>query len=169
MCYNAFTEKARTAQIADKAIKVYKICTAAEHTVISYYHKCVYIPLEITYKIGIIFAKENNLDFAVGGYHSYKSCKWYPHLSKYKYLAAVIEDTYQPYYCKSSVVIAEFIIPKGTIYYENTNGEIVSNQIMFTGIIHKPVIHDDSSVESIKIALNEENRAISTKTVGQHS
>lgn len=169
MCYRAFTKKAKTKQVAEKDIKVYKVCTNTDHMIFSYFRKCQYVPLKITHEISITFVEEFGLNYVADGYHSYKSCKWYPHLSKYKYLAAVIEDTYQPYYCKSSVVIAEFIIPKGTIYYENTNGEIVSNQIMFTGIIHKPVIHDDSSVESIKIDLNEENRAISTKTVGQHS
>ena len=29
--------------------------------------------------------------------------------------------------------IAKFIIPKGTEYYENEEGEIVSSQIMWTG------------------------------------
>ena len=36
---------------------------------------------------------------------------------------------------------------------------------MFTGIIHKPVIYDDGSVESVKMNINEENRTISTETV----
>lgn len=85
MCYNAFTEKARIKQIASKDIKVYKICTATEHVVISYYYKYVYVPLEVTHAIGITFAKENDLTFAAGGYHSYKSCKWYPQ-SKSKYI-----------------------------------------------------------------------------------
>lgn len=165
MCYNAFTEKARTVQIADKAIKVYKICTATKHTVISYHNKCVYVPLEITCKIGITFAKENNLEFAVGGYHSYKSCKWYP-CSRPKYIYAIVEDTYKAFPIEKCPIIADFIIPKGTIYYENSNGEILSNQIMFTGTIHKPVIYDDGRVESIKMNLNEENRTVFTKTVG---
>ena len=165
MCYNAFTKKAKTKQVADKDIKVYKICVNTDHLVISYFQKYVYVPLEITQEINIIFVEEFGLNYVVDGYHSYKSCKWYPQLSKYKKLVAVIEDTYKTYDYKSPVVIAEFIIPKETIYYENTNGEIVSNQIMFTGIIHKPVIYDDGSVESVKINLNEENRTVSTETI----
>lgn len=162
MCYNAFTEKAHTAQIADKDIKVYKICTATKHTVVSYYYKYIYVPLETTYKIGITFAKENDLNFAVGGYHSYKSCKWYS-CSRSKYIYAIIEDTYKAFPIEKCPIIADFIIPKGAIYYENSNGEILSNQIMFTGIIHKPIIHKDGSVESVKIDLNEENRTVSTE------
>lgn len=77
----------------------------------------------------------------------------------------MVEDTSNTYYYKSHVVIAEFIIPKGTIYYENTNGEIVSNRIMFTGIIHKPIIYNNGSVESVKINLNEENRTVSAETI----
>lgn len=165
MCYRAFTKKAKTKQIAEKDIKVYKICINTDHMVVSYFQQYLYIPLEITPEISITFLEELGFNYIINGYHSYKSCKWYPRLSKYRYLAAVIEDTYKTYDAKHPVVIAEFIIPKGTIYYENTNGEIVSNQIMFTGIIHKPVIHD-GRVESIKMNLNEENRTVSTKTIG---
>lgn len=165
MCYKAFTKKAKTKQVAEKDIKVYKICTNTDHMVVSYFRKYIYVPLEITHEINVTFVEESGLNYVTGGYHSYKSCKWYPHLFKYKELAVVVEDTFRPYYYKSPVVIAEFIIPKGTIYYENTNGEIVSNQIMFTGIIHKPVISDDGSVESVKINLNEENRTVSAETV----
>ena len=165
MCYKAFTKKAKTKQVAEKDIKVYKICVNTDHMVVSYFQKYIYVPLEITHEIPITFVEEFGLNYVTDGYHSYKNCKWYPHLSKYRYLSAVIEGTFKTYYYKSSVVIAEFIIPKGTIYYENTNGEIVSNQIMFTGIIHKPVIYDDGSVESVKMNLNEENRTVSTETV----
>lgn len=163
MCYKAFTKKAKTKQVAEKDIKVYKICVNTDHIAISYFQKYIYVPLEITHEINIIFVEEFGLNYVVNGYHSYKSCKWSSHLSKHKELIAVIEDTYKTYYPKSHVVIAEFIIPKGTIYYENTNGEIVSNQIMFTGIIHKPIIYDDDSVKSVKMNLNEEDRAISTE------
>lgn len=165
MCYKAFTKKAQTKQVAEKDIKVYKICVNTDHLVVSYFQKYVYVPLEITHEISITFIEEFGLNYVADGYHSYKSCKWYPQLSKYKKLIAVIEDTYKTYDYESPVVIAEFIIPKGTIYYENTNGEIVSNQIMFTGIIHKPVIYDDGNVESVKMNLNEENRTVSTETV----
>lgn len=165
MCYKAFTKKAKTKQVAEKDIKVYKICTNTDHIVVSYFRKYIYVPLEITHKINVTFVEEFGLNYIVDGYHSYKSCKWYPYLSKYKELAVIVEDTYKIYDYKSPVVIAEFIIPKGTIYYENTNGEIVSNQIMFTGIIHKPIIHDGGRVESVKMDLNEENRTVSAETI----
>lgn len=165
MCYKAFTKKAKTKQVAEKDIKVYKICVNTDHLVISYCQKYIYVPLEITHEIPITFVEEVGFNYIADGYHSYKSCKWYPYLSKHKELISVIEDTYKTYYYKSHVVIAEFIIPKGTIYYENTNGEIVSNQIMFTGIIHKPIIYDDGSVESVKMNLNAENRTVSAETI----
>ena len=167
MCYSAFTEKAKTKQVAEKDIKVYKICTSTDHVVTSYYQKYVYVPLKITHEIGVTFVQKFGLNYVVDGYHSYKSCKWYPRLFRCnEYLCALIEDSYKAFYVRRNnpIVIAEFIIPKGTIYYENTKGEIVSNQIMFIGIIHKPILHDDGSVESVKITLNEKNRAVSTET-----
>lgn len=165
MCYKAFTKKAKTKQVAEKDIKVYKICTNTDHMVVSYFRKYTYVPLEITHEINVTFVEEFGLNYVTDGYHSYKSYKWYPHLINNRYLAIVIEDTFKSFYYKSPVVIAEFIIPKGTIYYENTIGEIVSNQIMFTGIIYKPTISDDGSVESVKMNLNEENRTVSAETV----
>lgn len=164
MCYNAFTEKARTKRIAGEDIKVYKICVNTDHMIVSYFRKHIYIPLEITPEISITFIEELGFNYVTDGYHSYKSCKWHPHLFKDKGLAVVVEDTFKTYYYKSPIVIAEFIVPKGTIYYENTNGEIVSNQIMFTGIIYKPVISDDGNVESVKMNINEENRIVSAET-----
>ncbi len=163
MCYKAFTEKARTKRIAGEDIKVYKICTYIDHGVISYYQKYTYVPLKVTHKISITFTEDHGLNYVADGYHSYKSCKWFPHLSKNKYLFVIIEDTYNAYHYKSPVVIAEFIIPKNTAYCQNSNGEIISERIMFTGIIHKPIIYEDGSVDSVKINLNEENRTVPTE------
>lgn len=165
MCYNAFTEKARTQQIAREDTRVYKICMTTNHMVVSYHRNYVYVPLEITNEIGITFAKKNGLEVVEDGYHSYKSCKWGTRCISIWNIPAIVEDRIVTYYNLSNIVIAEFIIPKNTVYYQNNNGEIVSEQIMFTGIIHKPIIHDDGSIESVKIDLNEENRTVSTKTV----
>lgn len=75
MCYNAFTEKARTKHIADENIKVYKICVNTDHMVVSYFRKYIYVPLEMTPEINITFVEEFGLDYVTDGYHSYKSCK----------------------------------------------------------------------------------------------
>jgi len=40
-------------------------------------------------------------------------------------------DNISSIYVERKLIIAKFIIPKGSEYYENQNGEIVSNQIIF--------------------------------------
>lgn len=39
----------------------------------------------------------------------------------------------KPFYFPINSILYKFIIPKGSEYYVNTSGEVVSNQIIFTG------------------------------------
>ena len=50
-------------------------------------------------------------------------------------------DNVSSIYGKDKLIIAKFIIPKGSEYYENQNGEIVSNQIIFKEEVNVPSSH----------------------------
>ena len=163
MCYRAYTEKARTRRIAGKDIKVYKICNFHENKISSYYKHYLYTPLVITSKINITVLKEYTLPYIMSGYHSFTNCHWHRRLDSMRAVLAIVNDSNLCFKETTNAVIAEFIIPKNTAYYENSNGEIVSEQIMFTGTIHKPIIYDNGVVEPIKINLNEENRTVPTE------
>lgn len=168
MCYQAYTEQVRIKHVADKDIRVYKICTLEGNQLYSRIKRFRYELLKVNVKIDIKFEQQYGLYYVSEGYHSFVTCRWYPRLLTYcKILGVIIGDNYLTLGKASfqDLVIAEFIIPKNTTYYKNNNGEIVSEQIIFTGIVHKPIIYKDGNVESAKINLNEKDRAISNKTI----
>lgn len=63
----------------------------------------------------------------------------------------------------TDIVIGEFIIPKGSIYYENSLHEIVSFNIIFTGIYTKSYINNDGKILIGKHNINEKDRTVSNK------
>ena len=168
MCFKAYTEQARTKHTADKDIRVYKICTLEDNQLYSRIKRFKYELLKVNAKIDIKFKQHYGLYYVSEGYHSYVTCRWYPKvLTYYKVLGVIIGDNDLTLGKASfqDLVIAEFIIPKNTTYYKNNNGEIVSEQIIFTGIVHKPIIYKDGNVESAKINLNEKDRILSNKII----
>ena len=72
----------------------------------------------------------------LSGFHSYKSLDMLNNrginicVKPIKGSGETIDYVYSIYE-KDKLIIAKFIIPKGSEYYENQNGEIVSNQIIF--------------------------------------
>lgn len=66
------------------------------------------------------------------GYHSYKRVS-----IRFNSLSGKIKYIYRGYkiqpYLDGLYHLATFIIPKGSIYYENLDGEIVSSNIVYTG------------------------------------
>lgn len=62
--------------------------------------------------------------------------------------------------------IGEFIIPKGSIYYENSLHEIVSSNIIFTGMYTKSYINNDSKILIDKHNINEKDRKLFNKISG---
>lgn len=142
MCYNAFTEKARTKRIAGEDIKVYKIVSYIKDSVISIHKNYKYEPLKVNPTEDLRIMKTSDLDYSYidSGYHSYRNCRIVNYVDclqlSYKF---AIYDNLLSISVSLRAVLGEFIIPKGAEYYENTN-EIVSNMIIFTGIIHKPCI-----------------------------
>ena len=66
------------------------------------------------------------------GYHSYKRVS-----IRFNSLSGKVKYIYRGYiiqpYLDDLYDLATFIIPKGSIYYENLDGEIVSSNIVYTG------------------------------------
>ena len=130
-------------QIADKDIKVYKIVTCANK------QSCVSVIKNFNYTANILYkiptleydeiARKCKILKIEKAYHSYTGIQFVCN-STFRVVKGV-------YRCKSIILgnrrmlmsfendgyIATFIIPKGATYIINTKGEIVSNQIIYTG------------------------------------
>ena len=129
-------------KIAKRDFYVYKLGCISDEGFRSLYQNFIYIPKEINkkiklepvihdYKIYELMKKQYGTIYE--GYHSYKDIAMpYSDLRPYYrtiYLGKFAEDIR----LNNVYSIATFIIPKGSEYYENRAGEIVSNQIMYTG------------------------------------
>ena len=79
-----------------------------------------------------------NLIYITKAYHSYtkirftlkKPCSPYP---KHGYKGIIAGNLLMPIRIDNPYYVATFVIPKGSQYAVNWKGEIVSNQIMYTG------------------------------------
>ena len=123
-------------RIARRDITVYKLGRILKNEFISLYQDHTYEIKSINEEITLIPRKHPAfypLCMIREGYHSYKdivmpysdlhSCCRTIYLGK-------IELHHYPY---NIYHLATFIIPKGSIYYENIYGEIVSSNIIYTG------------------------------------
>lgn len=110
-------------QIADKDIEVYKIVSDA-------------MELEES-NFSSAFCT-TDLIYITKAYHSYtkirftlkKPCSTY---SKHGYKGIIAGNLLMPIRIDNPYYVATFVIPKGSQYAINWKGEIVSNQIMYTG------------------------------------
>lgn len=142
MCFNILNPEAKVKHIASEDIKVFKIVSYIKDSVISIHKKYKYEPLKVNPTEDLRIMRTADLDYSHidYGYHSYRNCRIVNYVDclqlSYKFAAY---DDILPISVALRAVLGEFIIPKGSEYYENTN-EIVSNMIIFTGIIHKPCV-----------------------------
>lgn len=142
MCWIEKQEKVDI-QIADRDIEVYKIVhEASKQSCKSSIRDFIYESNTI-YKIPSIQTSKTCICSSVvlcvnKAYHSYTKVKFthryigekdYPH----KYKAIIAGDQLYAIETDNSCYIANFVIPKGSQYAINWKGEIISNQIMYTG------------------------------------
>lgn len=132
MCW---TNKKAEKKIANKDIEVFKIGHFRDNMFCSlflgfYYQLNQLYSTNIHIKVGI-----NNKIEGTQGFHSYNSsivklevrpCAWYI------YFRAIMLDCC---FISNNFIKAECIIPKGSEYYENNMGEIISNQIVIKNVI----------------------------------
>ena len=127
MCWNGRSEQK---QVAEKDVEVYKIGLGYDNRFIGEFQN-------FSYKKGVInkglVLRETHWMDSISieeGDHSYKrvSTEFISGRTRYIYLGYRLH--YYPY---GIYDLATFIIPKGSIYYENICGEIVSSNIIYTG------------------------------------
>lgn len=157
MCYIALTPESKIKHIASEDMKVYKIIELRDSKVTSVVRVHNYIPHQDNPTVELKFhdTVDENISSISKGYHSYKHCRIAKTQNKERSSWVFVTNTDMFNIDKFvSFVVGEFIIPKGAEYYENSREEIVSNKIVFTGIIHKPYIKDEIVYEQI-IDLNK--------------
>ena len=129
MCWNGHSGQKK---VAEKDIEVYKIGRVQDNRFICEFRN-------FSYEKGVLneelILRENRWMGSISineGYHSYKRVSF-----EFNSLSDTIKFIYRGYlmypYRDSLYDLATFIIPKGSIYYENINGEIVSSNILYTG------------------------------------
>lgn len=129
-------------KIAERDFYVYKLGRVSDRSFRSLYQNFIYIPgvlndevkmRPIIHNYSIYKLFEEQYGMIHEGYHSYKdiTMPYYnigPH-SRIIYLGRIAENIR----LHNIYSIATFIIPKGSRYYENDSGEIVSSNIIYTG------------------------------------
>lgn len=134
-------------QIADKDIEVYKIVSDASKLSCESLIKEFIYKADIRYEISAMELKETNLGsaFCTTGliyiekaYHSYTKIRFtlkkpYDLYPKHEYKGIIMGNLLMPIRIDNPYYVATFVIPKGSQYAVNWKGEIVSNQIIYTG------------------------------------
>lgn len=132
------------AKIAEKDIVVYKLGYLFETSKMfrSLYQNYDYFPNAINRALtlvplvgGAVVPKllPTNIGMIQSGYHSYRNISLpFMELGRFSRIILLGKlrnriSVYNNYY------VATFIIPKGSTYYENPNGEVVSSNIRYTG------------------------------------
>mgnify|MGYP004498439273 CR=1 FL=1 len=127
MCF--YKTKESKVLMAKRGIKVYKIgAYANKSTFMPFFYSDFSYPVNQLVIEPVIFA--DSIEY---GLHSYLNCILYP-----LYPAAVDLYTqgnlrYTLSLLQYSIFLGEFLIPAGTLYCLNSNGEVVSNRLIYTG------------------------------------
>ena len=123
-------------KIAKRDFYVYKLGSVSDKGFKSLYQDFIYEPKEINKKVElnpIQLYKDKSFYVIYEGYHSYKDI-----VMPYSDLCSCCRTIYfgkieLHHYPYNIYHLATFIVPKGSIYYENKFGEIVSSEIVYTG------------------------------------
>ena len=133
------------AKIAERDIVVYKLGYVIKTTkeFRSLYQNYTYYPKKLNKVVTLVPAvcttevsklRPSETEIIYSGYHSYKSISLpfngIGNSFRAILLGTIIKKRINVY---NSYYIATFIIPKGSEYFENTAGEIVSSNIIYTG------------------------------------
>lgn len=134
-------------QIADRDIEVYKIVSDANKLSCKSLIQGFVYKDNIRYEIDAIELEKSSfssafcttdLIYITKAYHSYTKIRFtlkkpYDPYPKHGYKGIIAGNLLMPIRIDNSYYVATFVIPKGSQYAINWKGEIVSNQIMYTG------------------------------------
>ena len=126
MCFRTKNPQKR---IAESDVTCYKVVYVHKKKINSYFKDFPY-KLNKKYFQPILFYK-GEFSRAEEGFHSYDKVEY-----TFKYCGLCIESTYFFTYINSNERIVKCIIPKGTVYYKNEHGEIISESIIIKKIIN---------------------------------
>ena len=134
MCF--WKSKQSKVLIAKRDIKVYKIGVYADGNSFNpFFYE------EFEYPVNqIVFTKVKFTDTINWGFHGYINCKlvsFYTKVSLYSCGKLILWVSLST----NTVYLGEFIIPKGATYCLNSDGEVVSDKLMYTGN-HIKIISD---------------------------
>ena len=132
------------ARIAEKDIVVYKLGYVIETTkeFRSLYQNYTYYPkglnkvvtlVPITCGVKLPQLLSSDLGIIYSGYHSYKNISLPFNGLGFSFRFILLGNIMERIGLYNDYYIATFIIPKGSTYYENSNGELVSSNIIYTG------------------------------------
>ena len=146
MCWIEDT-KSFDLQIANRDIEVYKIVSdASKQSCKSLIQGFIY-EANIGYAMDAMELEESglsdtfcnaNLIYITKAYHSYTKIRFtlkkpYDPCSTPEYKGIIAGNLLMPIRINNHYYVATFVIPKGSQYAVNWKGEIVSNQIIYTG------------------------------------
>ena len=114
--------------VAKRDIKVYKLGTHANNDFFNpFFYK------DFTYSVNLaVFEKVEFTNMIAQGLHSFLMCELVPfalNVNLYSCKNLICHLSLTIY----TVYLGEFIIPKGSTYCLNSNGEVVSDSLMYTG------------------------------------
>lgn len=129
MCFVASINTKK--QYAPYDITVYKICQIKDNCAISLYFDFKYKIGKLNEPIELHYTTTEYKDMIIHrGYYSYRNIS-----SKLK-CTLFFNYVYIKNVLTSDRAVAKFIIPKGTAFYENEQGEIISENIIYTGVYY---------------------------------
>ena len=146
MCWIEDT-KSFDLQIANRDIEVYKIVSDASKLSCESLIQGFIYEANIGYAMDAMELEESglsdtfcnaNLIYITKAYHSYTKIRFTlknpcsPY-QKHEYKGIIAGNLLMPIRIDNSYYVATFVIPKGSQYAINWKGEIVSNQIIYTG------------------------------------
>ena len=146
MCWIEDT-KSFDLQIANRDIEVYKIVSDADKLSCKSLIQGFIYEANIEYVMDAMELEESglgdafcnaNLIYITKAYHSYTKIRFtlkkpYSLCSPPEYKGIIAGNLLMPIRIDNHYYVATFVIPKGSQYAVNWKGEIVSNQIMYTG------------------------------------
>lgn len=126
-------------QVAKRDFYVYKIGTVMGTTFCSLFKKHIYRTKDINIPILLELKKDSTsiMTSTERGYHSYKEVAL--EFTSYKkswrpiYLGDAVRGYVDDLIFYRKLYLGTFIVPKGSEYYINNRGEIVSSNIIYTG------------------------------------
>lgn len=126
-----------TKQVAKRDFYVYKVGLVMGKTFISLFQKHIY-GIKRSNPIIPLKPVEDNCGMVTieAGYHSYKevAIEFYSNPNfRDIYLGDAIKGFVDEFSLYSHLYLCTFIVPKGSEYYINSRGEIVSSNIIYTG------------------------------------